>query len=212
MTNYQKQCLLAYLGLYKVNNTTIKLDGSFGSVSKTATKKFQKARGLDADGIFGNATEKEILKVIGSGITSIEDEDSVSSTVSSVVSSIVSSVTSSINKNTGTFWDNIKYFNKSEFECKCGCGTNNMQEGIVVVLDETRAYFNASITVSSGCRCATHNAKVGGVSNSRHMKGKAVDFRVMGKSATEVLKYLKTRKDVRYCYAINANYVHADIN
>lgn len=62
MTIKQKQCLLAYLGYYK-----IEIDGIWGSHSTAATKAFQKAYGLAMDGIFGPLTEARILEVISTG-------------------------------------------------------------------------------------------------------------------------------------------------
>ena len=58
-------------------------------------------------------------------------------------------------------------------------------------------------------RCTRHNANVGGVSNSRHLSGKAMDFCVSGVPAATVLSYVKQQKDIRY--AIDGSYVHMDI-
>ena len=51
MTIKQKQCLLFYLGYYVGN-----IDGQWGTLSKTATKAFQKDFGLTADGNCGTDT------------------------------------------------------------------------------------------------------------------------------------------------------------
>ena len=47
--------------------------------------------------------------------------------------------------------------------------------------DALRAHLGVPIHVSSGVRCKSHNAAVGGVSNSRHLTGKAMDFTALPK-------------------------------
>jgi len=77
--------------------------------------------------------------------------------------------------------------------------------------DRVRAHFGAAAIVSSGLRCEAHNAAVGGVPGSRHRVGKAMDFRVAGRSAAQVLEFVKQQPEIRYCYAIDQNFVHMDI-
>lgn len=83
---------------------------------------------------------------------------------------------------TGTFWDDIQYFVKSDFACTCGgayCdGYNSVEpaEQTVRVLDEIRRRANVPITITSAIRCPTRNAQVGGVANSLHVTGQAVDI------------------------------------
>lgn len=184
MNTKQKQALLFYLGYY-----VGAIDGVWGSGSKTACKAFQKDFGLTADGVCGAETEKALKHTVCYGISKKEE----------VVQS-------------GDFWDGIKYFKKSEFRCKCGCGADEMNETLIRAADRTREHFGSPITVSSGRRCASHNAKVGGVSNSRHLSGKAMDFCVKGKTASQVLAYVQKQSEIRYAYAIDGSYVHMDVN
>ena len=46
---------------------------------------------------------------------------------------------------------------------------------VEAVLDPARERLGMPITVNSGFRCAVHNKAVGGVANSQHMRGEAVD-------------------------------------
>lgn len=117
---------------------------------------------------------------------------------------------------TGTFWDSVKYFKRSEFACKCGGKYCNgypaePKEKLIRVADDVREHFGKPMPVSSGVRCTQHNANVGGVSNSRHLLGKAMDFCVPGVSSSTVLSYVKQQKNIRYAYAIDGSYVHMDI-
>lgn len=114
------------------------------------------------------------------------------------------------------WWDNIKHFDREEFRCKCGgkyCNGYPAEPAqlLVQVADRVREHFGAPAIVSSGVRCKTHNANVGGVSNSRHMSGKAMDFCVRGKTAAQVLAYVQQQPEIRYAYAIDSCYVHMDV-
>ena len=196
MTIQQIQNLLQYLGYY-----TITVDGIWGPGSEQATKDFQAAEGLEDDGIPGKLTQAALLDAVANGRFKAAD------------------TTQPDSEETGTealWWNDIKYFTREEFRCKCGgkyCDgfPAEPQEGMVRAIDNVREHFGKAFTPNSGVRCPTHNANVGGVSNSRHLYGKAVDFHVPGKTAAQVLAYLATLPGLGYCYAIDADNVHMDI-
>lgn len=185
MTVEQKQCLLKYLGYYVGD-----LDGKWGQLSSVACKAFQKDYGLKADGICGPDTEKALKHAVAYGMPSKASGGSESE----------------------GFWKDIRYFRKAEFACRCGCGADKMEEKLIRAADKVRDHFGAPANVTSGRRCSTHNARVGGVSNSRHLSGKAMDFSVTGKSASAVLEYVQKLPEIRYAYAIDSKHVHMDIN
>lgn len=54
------------------------------------------------------------------------------------------------------------------------------------LLDPIRERFAVPIIITSGYRCEKVNKLVGGVDNSQHMKGKAVDFCFAGFSKKEM--------------------------
>lgn len=156
MTLKQKQALLAYLGYYDGQ-----LDGLWGDKSQRATIDFQRAymEREDVDGVFGAATEKRILEVIATGEKPIDDKMSA----------------------TADWWKDIRYFTRSEFKCKCGgkfCDgyPAEIDMNMVKIADEIRARIGKPISINSGLRCKTHNANVGGVSNSQHLFGNAADL------------------------------------
>lgn len=191
MTIKQRQNLLAYLGYYVGN-----IDSSWGTLSKTATKAFQKDFGLDPDGVCGTETEKALKHAVAYGMT--KKTETVATTTG------------------GDFWKDIKHFERKEFKCKCGNRFCNgypaePKEKLIRVADNVREHFGATATVSSGLRCTQHNANVGGVSNSRHLSGKAMDFCIKGKTASQVLAYVQKQPDIRYAYAIDSQFVHMDI-
>ena len=113
------------------------------------------------------------------------------------------------------WWQQIEYFEKAEFACKCRKYCSGYpaepEETLVKAADRMRAHFGAPVLISSGLRCRQHNANVGGVPNSRHLTGKAMDFRIPGKKAAAVLEYVQRQPDIRYAYAIDDEYVHMDV-
>lgn len=190
MTNEQKQCLLRYLGYY-----TGDVDGIWGEQSRTATRDFQNDNGLSADGNFGNATKKVILSHVAA-------ETGFKKTASSGTKT--------------SWWKEIKYFTRDEFKCRCGgkyCKGFPVepQEKLVRVADVMRRNLGGAANVTSGVRCTRHNANVGGVSNSRHLSGKAMDFGVDGKNADQILAEANKHPEIRYAYKIDDDHVHIDI-
>lgn len=204
MTIKQKQCLLYYLGYY-----VGEVDGDWGTLSKTATKAFQKDfGGLTVDGVIGDATEKALKHAVCYGLPTKKTETKKEETKTESKKEPTKS---------GDWWDDIEFFEKSEFACKCGgkyCKgyPAEINQTLVKVADRVRKNFDAPVTVSSGLRCATHNANVGGVSGSRHKLGKAMDFCVKGKTSAQILAYVRKQPEIRYSYAINDTYVHMDVN
>lgn len=170
MTITQKQCLLTYLGY-----DTVGVDGIWGDKSRQATANFQRDfGGIYVDGICGDQTEKALKHAVAYGIEKKPD-----STDSTYVQN--NNTVNSTNGNTGTFWDEIKYFTREEFACKCGGRYCNgypveIDAGMVKIADQIRARIGKPIPINSGLRCKVHNENVGGVSNSQHLLGKAADL------------------------------------
>ena len=197
MTNKQKQCLLAYLGYYNGQ-----IDDIWGEKSKEATENFQRAYGLKVDGVYGDGTHARVLEVIATGETPAVDT--------------TPETASGQPPDTGTWWDDIKYFRRSDpyIGCPCGkCGGFPVEpsEKLMRLADRVREHFGAPALPSSGVRCPEHNKEVGGVWNSYHLAGKALDFRVRGKTAAEVLSIVRTLP-VHYAYAIDSSAVHMDVS
>ncbi len=193
MTNKQKQCLLVYLGY-----DTGGVDGIWGQKSISATERFQAEYGIGNDGIFGPGTESRILEVVSSGEKPTAQEPSTA-------------------PESGTFWDDIKWFREDEFKCKCGgkyCNgyPDRMKEAVVRIADAAREHFGKPAHVVSGLRCKRWNAEQGGVSNSQHMYGEAIDLRIDGVDAGTLQNFVSQQPGHRYSYKINSTNVHFDIN
>lgn len=189
MTVKQKQALLAYLDYY-----CGRLDGIWGDLSRKATEAFQRDYRLTVDGAFGVATEKRILEVISSGEQPVQ---------------------SGVNIDTAPdWWKNIKYFTRDEVNIGCPCGEcggfpAEPTERLMRAADAVREHFGVPMSPTSTVRCKTHNAAVSGAWNSRHMEGRAMDFRVKGKDSDTVLAFVQTLKP-SYAYKIDGSAVHMD--
>lgn len=191
MTPEQKQCLLRYLGYYAGA-----IDGIWGEQSQQATIDFQRAymEPTDVDGIFGAATEKRILEVIATGEKPKE----------------------TILPEAADWWKDIRYFTRAEFQCKCGgqfCDgyPTEMQESVVRIADAAREHFGRPAHVISGLRCPQWNAHEGGVENSQHIYGEAIDLRIEGVPAETLRQFVSAQPGHRWSYCINSTNVHFDI-
>jgi peptidoglycan hydrolase-like protein with peptidoglycan-binding domain len=164
MTIKQKQCLLAYLGYY-----VGAIDGKWGQLSEVACKAFQGDFGITETGTCNAETEKALKHAVAYGMP--------------------------VKEQPKDFWAGIQHFKRSEFKCKCGkCGGFPVEpdKDLVVLLEKIRNHFGAAVTITSGVRCKTHNANVGGASSSQHLKGTAADIKVSGVKPSAVAAYAET--------------------
>lgn len=76
-----------------------------------------------------------------------------------------------------TDWKKINFFEEHEFECSC-CERVVVSRELVLMLDLARELAETAFVITSGYRCKKHNQDVGGVKNSSHLKGLAVDIAV----------------------------------
>ena len=102
MTLKQKQALLSYLGFYDGP-----LDGLWGEKSQRAVIDFQRSYMAqeDVDGICGEQTEKAMKHAVTYGIEKKSDSTDYTNVQNN-------NVVNSTDGNTGTFWDDIKYFKR----------------------------------------------------------------------------------------------------
>jgi len=70
----------------------------------------------------------------------------------------------------------LRFFKMTEFDCKCGCGSNRMLGAFLWKLDLCRERCKFRFDVTSGYRCEKHNAAVGGKKKSEHLSGRGVDI------------------------------------
>jgi uncharacterized protein YcbK (DUF882 family) len=112
-------------------------------------------------------------------------------------------------------------FNRSEFACPDECGFDTVDAELITVLENLRsALRNRPITITSGCRCFSHNEHVQlqanpkyipGTSNSIHMDGKAADIKVEGVSPGTVADCLEMLYPGKYGIGRYKSWTHIDI-
>ena len=159
MTATQKQLLLCFFGCLPVSG----VDGIWGPQSQGATKDLQRRLGISETGNFDQHTEGEVLSAMVSGeIPTVSEKEPADTDAED-------------------WWDEIEFFTREEFRCKCGGKYCNgfpaePHEATVRFADEIRKRLGKPIPVNSGLRCPTWNRIQGGVSNSNHMNGGAADL------------------------------------
>ncbi|MGN0305241.1 MAG: glycoside hydrolase family protein [Lachnospiraceae bacterium] len=135
-------------------------DGSFGAKTKAAVMAFQKDAGLTQDGIVGEKTLAALEEI--------------------KIYSLKADGNKAISAN----------FKVKEFACKDKSDTIVLHESFVRdKLQKIRSHFNAAVTFNSAYRNPDHNRKEGGTPNSYHLKGRAFDIVVKGKTPAEVARY-----------------------
>lgn len=105
----------------------------------------------------------------------------------------------------------MKHFNPSEFSCQCGCGGGfgDMAPDFLAMLDKARGIADVPFRLSSAYRCESHNATVGGVEDSAHTKGRAVD--IIARSGFEKWRVVHGLKKAGFNrIGISSKFVHAD--
>jgi hypothetical protein len=195
MTDKQRQHLLAYLGYY-----VGAVDGIWGAGSRESCRAFQRDRELTPDGYGGPETDKALRYAVYNDLEKTEpvDEDI------------------DVPTNEGTFWDHIRYWSREEFRCRCGGKFCNgfpaePNQTLVELVDDIRHKAGRPGIPSSGLRCPTWNSIQGGVANSDHMKGKALDFSIEGMSGAQLLSLAQADPRTRYAYIIDGGWVHVDV-
>ena len=102
------------------------------------------------------------------------------------------------------------HFSRAEFACRCGCGFDVVDAGLLAVLDRVREHFGVPVTINSAARCGDHNLRVGGGSRSQHLLGKAADIVVHGYGPGDVVDILYTLYPDRLGIGRYDSFVHVD--
>ena len=104
----------------------------------------------------------------------------------------------------------MKYFNRKEFSCKCGCGFDSVDYELVSILEELREHYNSPVIVSSSARCLEHNRSIGSTDKSQHTKGRAADITVKGVTPMAVHTYLNEKYPDQYGLGFYNTFTHID--
>lgn len=112
--------------------------------------------------------------------------------------------------------NDFKNFKLSEIKCKCGgkyCSGYpiGFSYELLSQLQNIRNHFGKPVIITSALRCTQHNKNVGGVKNSKHTQGKAVDFYVKGVNYNTLKSYVNKLPYNNYTYNVSGSVMHHDI-
>lgn len=139
------------------------IDGDFGQKTKSAVIAFQKDAGLTQDGIVGPKTKNALSKIKAFSLK-LDGSKQISTN-----------------------------FKVKEFRCKDGSDRIIIDtEFAESKLQNIRNHFKSSVIINSAYRTSAYNKKVGGATNSFHVKGRAFDIVVKGYTPSEVAKYARS--------------------
>ena len=99
-------------------------------------------------------------------------------------------------------------FRVREFACKDGSDKVLIDTDLVNLLQKIRDYFNKPVKINSAYRTINHNKKVGGATNSYHLKGQASDIQIEG--VNPVLVALYAERLNAGGIGVYPNFVHVD--
>ena len=130
------------------------VDGIDGPLTRAAIAAFQADHGLEVDGMVGPLTHAALFRGDGPA------------PVAAVTDAAEEQLTA--------------HFGRQEFACCCEgryCTgfPAEMNGELLARLEAVRVALGAAVIVTSGVRCPIRNREVGGIANSRHLVGYAVD-------------------------------------
>lgn len=109
----------------------------------------------------------------------------------------------------------MSHFAPDEFLCKCGrsaCDARtSINPALLDRLNHLRELVNRPLVITSGLRCAVWNVQEGGVKDSEHLVGDAVDVRCAGSTERyEILSHAFAAWFARV--GIGKTFVHLDVS
>ncbi len=182
---FRQQCYLTALGYYKLKKKdgSPAIDGLPGPATRQAVYNFQLEHRkredgslLDADGVWGPATEKALRYVIGENEAPQIPEPQPDNGIPG-------------------WWKKYPAVSRESWRCQCGgkfCNGFPVEpsEKTVALLQKFADHFGKPICRHSGIRCEEYNATIPGASpHSKHRLGMAYDFHIEGVTPRELYDF-----------------------
>ena len=105
-----------------------------------------------------------------------------------------------------------KNFSRHEFECKDGCGADNINPNLVAKLQKVRDRLGMPMKITSGVRCEKHNILVGGDTNSSHLEGNATAVDIACDNSSLRYQLISCLISVFNRVGIAEDFIHVDID
>jgi len=111
---------------------------------------------------------------------------------------------------------NLKYFKRSEFDCKCGCGETIVNDELLQLLDDAREFAKIPFVITSGYRCQKHHDDLTrrGYHTSKtsaHLKGLAVDIKCEDSNTRAIMMDALVYAEFER-YGLHKSFIHVDID
>ena len=104
----------------------------------------------------------------------------------------------------------ILHFSVEEFVCR-HCGEVLIDSRVVELVEELRRHLGKPLIITSAYRCPVHNRRIGGVKNSAHVRGYALDVKCTNSEDRErILEFLMVHVVRRI--GIHPKFIHFDID
>jgi hypothetical protein len=163
---------------------TFQLDGEFGAQTEAAVRGFQRAYGLEADGVAGPKTQQQM--------NLLQDADG------------------TVHFSYGEFADRgCKCFTGGKVNQQTV--RENVRRLMYRLEALRKKQGGHAVKITSGYRTVSRNSQVGGAANSQHMYGIAADHQISGRPNRAVRDSARaTAFSAIFCYA-NSRHNHTDI-
>lgn len=107
---------------------------------------------------------------------------------------------------------NIKLpFNETDIMCPCGCFTTIINNDLLLMVFAAIRRHTLPLVISSWVRCPEYNKLKGGVYNSGHLVGEAIDIHTFSKDErfklVQTLMYVGFRRIIIY-----RRHIHTDLS
>lgn len=106
----------------------------------------------------------------------------------------------------------VEYFHHSEFDSPDIKNSGILMDNdFILLLNEARKSAGIPFIINSGYRSKSHNKKIGGVKDSSHLKGLAVDIKCINSRDRYII--IKALLDCGFHrIGINKSYIHVDMD
>lgn len=101
-----------------------------------------------------------------------------------------------------------KNFYLKDFQCPC-CKRVMIHPSLLEEMEKLYSMAKGKIKITSGYRCEKHNKEVGGVANSKHMKGLACDI-----TASDLQEVYNIAKNLKFSFVKldeKKKYIHMEV-